>query len=340
MRSRSRSNRRIESALIICVVVVVCSLSSHITIHLLKVKTTYSGFRLYGGDAQKRLAILHGSSLAYGGVDWAKVAERVGCRIETWATPGSSPAEWEVQDRRRSREVLQAFIVVSTYDLNECSLCDFRANIVPLGQSIADLWQTRSDWPFCKRLLSEYAVMSIRKLFPTVGRSDGVMTGIRDHLHNFFRGRRGGDSGESVRFGAGGVPEIRERLSEWSVARLQRRLVLMRSALQGRHTFNGPKKMALTRLLQRAASQGPVTLVAVPVSPIYQEEFLSAEVKANFEAALSELQRSCPQANVIRLDHIPALQDNALFSDLVHLNVYGQRIATALFLKQLHTTQP
>lgn len=114
----------------------------------------------------------------------------------------------------------------------------------------------------------------------------------------------------------------------------------MRSACEGRHTFNGPKKMALTRLVKRAEDQGPIIFVVVPVSPAYQKEFLTPEVMAEFETVLTELHQLCPRARLVRVDQIPAIRDDALFSDLVHLNIYGRQIATAAFFRQLDTPQP
>jgi len=339
MKGKWRLNRRLELALIVCIAAAICSAASHATIRLLKIRFTHGGNHHYGPKDQKALTILHGSSLAYSGLDWDRVADRVGGAIESWATAGSSPAEWEFQ-HRRSPDATRTFIVVDPYDLNEYILCDFRADIVPLSQAISDLWRVRAEWPFCKRVLSQYPVRFVRKLFPTVGRSDGVMTGIRDWLQKMIQGQNGADSSEAVRFGAVGMSEVEERLSDWAPARLQRRLVGMRSACQGKHSFNGPKQMALARLVQRAKSQGPVTFVVVPVSPTYQREFLTPNVREEFEAALAKLHQLCPQATFVRLDGIPALQSDACFSDLVHINKYGQQIATPAFLSQLGTPPP
>ena len=339
MNQTTRLRSKLELALILCVAAVLCSATSHVAVRLLKIRYTHGGKHHYGPKNQQARTILHGSSLAYSGLDWNRVAERLGGAIDSWAVPGSSPAEWEV-NHCRSPEASRTFIVVSPYDLNEYSLCDFRADIVPLSRAISDLWRGGGDWPFRKRVLAQYPVMLVRRLFPTVGRSDGVMTGVRDLLQETFRGKSDVVSNEGVRFGISGVSESGEKLSEWSPARLQRRLVVMRCACQGRHVFSGPKKMALTRLVQRAIAQGPITFVVVPVSPIYQEEFMTPTVRTEFEAVLAELHQLCPQARLVRLDQIPDLQDNALFSDLVHLNMYGQHIGTVVFLSQLCTSEP
>ena len=327
-------NRKLEFALILCAVVAACSAASHAAIRFLKIRATHGGYHHYGPKEQKALSILHGSSLAYDGLDWGEISEALGGAIVSWATPGSSPPEWEVQ-HRRSPGVTRTWVVISPYDLNEYLLCDFRADIVPLTQALRDLWRTDADWQFCKRIISQYPMMVVRKIFPTVGRSDGVMTGVRDWLQKLVQGQSSVDSGDVRKFGSTGASEVKERLSDWPPSRLQRRLVLMRSACQGRHTFNGPKKLALTRLLQQARHHGAVTCVVMPVSPIYQKEFLTPKVRQDFEAVLAELQQQSPRAMLIRLDQLPEFQDNALFSDFVHLNSYGQQIATAAFLSQL-----
>ena len=175
--------------------------------------------------------------------------------------------------------------------------------------------------------------MLVRKLFPTVGRSDGVMTGIRDRIQNAY-GQRTEQTSEDPKFGPTNKSEIKEKLTDWSPARLQRRLVLMRSKCQGKHSYNGLKRLALTRLLERASHSGDVTVLVVPVSPIYQKEFLTPSVVAEFEQAIESTEDCCAKAKFIRLDRVPSLQDGQLFADLVHLNTSGQRIATAAFLEE------
>jgi len=109
----------------------------------------------------------------------------------------------------------------------------------------------------------------------------------------------------------------------------------MPSACQGKHAFSGPKRLALLRLTQRAEAQGQVVLVVMPVSPIYQKEFLQPRVLREFEAALADLQWRRPQVQIVRLDQLPKLNESQLFSDLVHINMYGQEIATKAFLNEL-----
>lgn len=325
-------------AFILIFAVVIASLSSHLIVWRLKIKASWGGRHHYGLSDQRVLTILHGSSVAYSGIDWQKVARALDTPIESWASPGSTPSEWE-QMHLRSPEISRTFIVVSPVDLNEHSLCDFRAEIVPLDQTIRDLWQIEANWPFSKKVLSQYPIRVVRTLFPTVGRSDGVMTGVRDQLKKFAQMGNGEEEREGFRFDAAGASALEERVSDWSPGRLQRRMVLARAQNQGKHSFNGLKKVAVTRLIQKARQQGEVTWIVLPVSPLYQNEFLTSAVIQNFEMALVDLKRSCPSAKLIRLDQLSRLQNNDLFTDFVHMNRFGQKIATAVFLSELENNR-
>ena len=115
----------------------------------------------------------------------------------------------------------------------------------------------------------------------------------------------------------------------------------MRTKCQGMHSYDGLKKIALIRLLQRVSHQGEVLLLVVPVSPTYQREFLTPNVIQQFEQTISEIQQLYPETRLIRLDQLATLEDDDVFQDLVHLNTSGQRIATAALLEQLakHVSQ-
>jgi len=254
--------------------------------------------------------------------------------METWPVAGGSPAEGEVF-QERAPHATRTFIVVSAYDLNENWLCDFHADIVPLSETIRNLRQCGAPWPFCKRVLSQYPLMVARKLFPTAGRSDGVMVGIRSKLLKLFHTSTAAGQDDAPQLGDTGTSLIRDKVTDWSEARLERRLVLMRSSCQGKQSFDGMKKNALIRMLQRAERQGQSVLVVLPVSPIYQKEFLNSDVVHDFEETLADVRRHCPRTQIIRLDPITALHDNGLFWDSVHMNMYGQQIATTALLKQM-----
>lgn len=319
---------------VICIAVIIAALCSHMTVRLLKIKASWGGNKFYGATSQKASNILYGSSVANYGIYWPKVSEAFGNPIVSWASPGSSPSEWE-HTHRHSVDVSRSFIVVSPVDLNEYTLCDFRAEIVPLSQSIRDLWNVSADWPFSKIVLSQYPIKAVRILFPTVGRSDGVMTGIRDQIKRLAGRGSSGEAGEAVGFGLEDDLAPDDRLSNWTPGRFQRRMVGARAQCQGKYSFNGIKKAALMRIFQKAHEQGEVIWIVIPVAPSYQKEFLTPAVREDFEKALTDLQRSWPKAKMVRLDQLPLLQDDGMFFDFVHLNRYGQKIATDAFLAQL-----
>lgn len=308
---------------------------SHSMVRLLGIRTGGMGYKLLASGNEKPLALAAGSSLMVGGLSWKQISQECGVGIENWFVAGSSPSEWEAF-QERSPEARLTFIVVSVYDLNEDFLCDYRAAVAPLSLSIRDLRESRADWQFSKRLLSQYPRELVRVLFPTVGRSDGVMTGLRDAVRK-MAGRwiaMDSEAGPTISSGADSADEEikTEKLTDWSKDRLLRRMTLMRAACGDRHTFNGPKKLALLRMLRVAAKQGRVIVIVLPVSPLYKREFLAPEVVERFEAALTDAQSGTPEALWLRLDEIPDLHSNDYFWDLVHMNSEGQRIATKAFL--------
>ena len=50
---------------------------------------------------------------------------------------------------------------------------------------------------------------------------------------------------------------------------------------------------------------------------------------------MAEARGSVPEATWVRLDRLEGLTSSEYFFDLVHLNAYGQRIATPEFVKAL-----
>jgi len=176
-------------------------------------------------------------------------------------------------------------------------------------------------------------------LFPTVGRSDGVMVGLRGKMAKWLSPwtKIEAEAGPAIAVEdkPGTENEQTEKLTEWAQARLLRRLALMRSACGGKHRFDGPKKLALLRMLQQADQQGEVVVVVLPVSGVYTREFLNPSVTAEFEATLAAARQAVPRARWCRVDQIPQLNDDANFWDLVHLNQSGQQIATQAFLHDL-----
>jgi hypothetical protein len=279
-----------------------------------------------------------GSSLLQFAVSWAAVSETLGQGIETWGVAGSSPVEWEVS-QAMATNYNKMIIGVSVYDLNEHSLSDSRANIVPLTQTIADLWHSRSNWEFSKRSLGQYPLASLRLLFPTAGRSDATLVGVRRKLKLLMHSTSGEDDravgAVLLKQGVLQFDDDPTRVSDWPVARGLRRVALMRTAIQGKHAFNGPKSLALHRMIRRALVRGDVIIVVVPVAAAYAREFLTPTIVRHFEDALASTQRA--GVHFVRLDRLSSLQySNDYFSDLVHLNSDGRRLATEAFVAELN----
>jgi hypothetical protein len=161
------------------------------------------------------------------------------------------------------------------------------------------------------------------------------MVGLRAKLQKFAGRAALGEAGEAPQFGGISRPELLEKISDWSPARIERRMVLTRASCSGKYSFSGLKKQALLRMLQQATEQGPVTLIVMPMAPVYLKEFLTPTAMREFDRALTDVQRSHPEVQMIRLDQLAALNDNDRFYDFFHLNTSGQQIATAVFLSEL-----
>ena len=326
--------------LVLCSCVALTAIASHLVCNYLRIRVGAVGYKLLAKGNQRPFALAEGSSLMLDGLSWNRISNAFGQGIENWFVAGSSPCEWEPLQHRSSNARL-TFIVVSAYDLNEYFLCDYRAEVVSLNQSIKTLWKSGADWAFSKRTLSQYPLQYLRFLFPTLGRSDGVMVGTRERLGELLRPwlKIKSETGPAIGAGSDTVGEEVKtgRLTEWSEARILRRLALMRSACLGKHTFNGPKKLAFLRMLQRAQQQGNIIVVVLPVFPAYAKEFLSPETTRQFEDALSDVEGRVPQANWVHLEKLPTLHSDNYFWDLVHMNADGQQIATDEFLRQIHT---
>ena len=323
-------------AAILCVAIATSAIGSHLVVSLLKIKASWGAgnYRTYGQPSAKSPAGLYGSSLAYSAINWNKVSIALRVPVGRWPIPGSTPSEWE-QMQKRSGDMSRSFVVFSIVDLNEYSLCDFRAEIVPLGQTLTDLWPLEADRRYVKRVLSQYPISALRVLFPTVGRSDGVMTGIRDEARRILGGAAQRDGGEAFSFPPDTALAPEEKVTDWAPGRFERRMALMRAACDGKHAFDRLKMAALTRLLQRTRAKGSVTVVVLPASPYYQREFVDERVRRDFERALGSLRAGSPDTTWIRLDQVPELQNNALFADFVHENRNGQEISTRVFMEQL-----
>jgi hypothetical protein len=327
--------RNMNFVVILSAVAAISIISCHFLVTWLGIASTFGRHWEIGPKNDRPFIFLAGSSLAGDGLSWSRISDMLNVRIGGWGVAGSSTSEWE-QFQHRATEAKMTVIVVSVYDLNENILCDFRAELVPFEQTVKDLWQSRADWPFIKRLLGTYPLSHIRAVFPTAGRSDGIMVGLREKFNSMLMKRPDYEPGAMPTLSFNNAVSIKdtreEKISDWPPGRMLRRLSGMRSSFQGRHAFNGPKKLAFLRMLHSAQEQGEVVVVVLPVSPAYENEFMTTEFKIEFENALAEAKRTVPQAHWIRLDQLDELNSNENFWDLVHMNMYGQKIATKVFL--------
>ena len=331
-------NRRLQLMIIMCMVASITAIFSHIVISWLKIETSFGGHWLLEPEASQQSVLMAGSSLAGDGLLWRRISDERKLRIEGWGVAGSSPSEWE-QFQYLATQAKLTILVVSAYDLNEHFLSDFRADIVPLRQTITDLWQIQADWSYGKRLLSQYFLSCLRMTFPTAGRSDGVMVGVREKVNKMAY------SGFSLESEAGPTLSLnnspttqdykKESITDWPPGKMLRRLTALRTGSQGKHEFNGPKKLALLRMLRQAQEQGRALVVVLPVSPAYEKEFLIPEVRRKFEGALTDIQNNMPEVHWVRIDQVKELNSNEYFWDLVHMNSNGQTLATEAFLREI-----
>jgi hypothetical protein len=225
--------------------------------------------------------------------------------------------------------------------LNENYLCEFRANLVPITQAIRDLRQAHCDRRFSRRVLGQYPMIYLRFLFPTAGKSDRLLVGVRRKLLEIARlPPTEEDKTNFLVLPKAGVLKFgysKVRLSAWPAGKAVRRLAGLRGEIHGEHRFDGPKKLAFFRMLQRAQQHAHLIVAVMPVAPMYSRELVTPEVSARFEILLAEAQRVAPQAQFIRLDKLPELNSDDYFGDFVHLNGAGRQIVTEAFLKQLRT---
>ncbi len=323
--------------LILCVTLLIVSAASHAAVRWLKLKVTPCFYRVFGPDGAKPVAVVFGSSPAFDGLDWGQISLALGGGVENWGIFSSSPSEWEIM-QRRSPSMTHTFIGISPLDEDEYLLCDFRADIVPFREALAQTFDAGLDWQYRKRVLSQYPLNLARKIFPTAGRADGVLVGVRRQLQQLTGHSLGVDAGAAPLFGGMGANNVQDKVSDWTPARIQRRIAIMETSCGGRHSFHGPKRQALIRMLQQASRQGRVTLIVLPVSPIYEKQFLTPKVMRDFEASITELTAMFPDLNTVRLDALPQLNLDDVYYDFVHMNGAGARIATAALLAQLQSS--
>ncbi len=334
--------RRIQLGVTAAVVVAITSLLSHSLVDWLGIRTGVVKHRVVGEGQPGPTAYMAGSSLLFDCLALERVSKQFQQGMETWFVAGSSPSEWEPFQTQAGTARL-TLIGISAYDLNEEFLCDFRSQVVSLPQAARDLAAIQASWPLTKRVISQYPLKYVRFLFPTAGRSAGVMGGLKEQMGRALKPWMEVESEAGPKMpalNAGDVPpEELEKISDWSTGTMLRWVTKMRSACHGRHSYDGLKKLAFLRILEKAEEQGRVIVVVLPVSPAYSREFLAGQVPQAFERALADAEKSAPKVQWVRLDQVPGLNSNDNFWDLVHMNTYGRRAATDAFLTKCSTLE-
>lgn len=335
--------RKSQLAIALMVAMVIAACGSHFLAKWLSLKTTAGQKFIIGKPDGKSSAFLAGSSLATYGISWDDIAAQQDVAISVWGIAGSSPFEWE-QFQPKAPDARVSYIVVSAYDLDEGMICDFRADLVPVGQAIKTLADAHTDWAYMKRDISQYPMTWLRTLFPTLGRSRGIMGDLRIKLGKLVKSSRPekseGAAGPRLQFGKTAVVDeyALEKISEWPKSKLTGKVAAMRASYQTSQSFNGPKELAFDRMLEYAEQRGRAIVVVLPVSQSYAKEFLSSKSAHDFEDALAERQKKNPRVQWVRLDQMQGMTADDNFCDLVHMNLNGQKRATDLFLEWLKQT--
>lgn len=326
------------------VAVTIAAIGSHLLAGWLKLKTKAGQAYTIGTSKARPPAFLAGSSLASYGVLWEEISNQIGREIRVWGVAGSSPFEWE-QFQSKAPEVETTFIVVSAYDLDEAMICDFRAAVVPIGHTVKTLLATSASADYVKDTLGQYPLTWLRALFPTLGRSKGVLGDLRIRISKLLKPARATAetaAGPRLEFAnVGVIDEYKlQRISAWPESKTVGKLAAIRSGFQGARSFGGVKQQALVRMLHYARQRGQTVVIVLPVSPAYAKEFMPPELVCQFEESLREAQHNVPEAQWLRLDHLPVLASDDNFCDLVHINLFGQKIATEALQAWLSQVRP
>ena len=329
-------NRGGQLIVVLTAVLVSSSLLSHAIVRVLDIRSAVIDRGKINADATGRPALVLGSSLTFFGVSFRETAKAMQRPIFTRSTGGCSPCELEPL-AREVPEATRLIIGVSIFDLNESNLSDSRPKLVPFTQTFDDLRASHSNWTDTKRVLWSYPLPWIQRVFPVAGNSTLVMVSLRDTIRTLRK--RQADPKPELRLSFkteedAGRPE---KLSDWDAGRVGRNLTQLNGAGLAHGRFDGPKSLALARILRHAAHQEPTVVLVLPVSPPYRQTFADENSADHFEMALERMRAADPHLQVIRLDREPALQPAEVFWDLVHLNDDGRRIATRLVVGQLST---
>src|SRR5438046_399110 len=133
------ASRKTHFALVICLAIFAAVLTDNVVaVWLAMPRIGAPSYRRIGPQNGPQVLVA-GSLLLLFGISWPAVSEALAQGIESWGLGGSSPPVWELfQDRAGNTNL--TIIGVSTYDLNEYHVCDLCGTLVPVTQSIRDLW--------------------------------------------------------------------------------------------------------------------------------------------------------------------------------------------------------
>lgn len=332
-------NRRLRLVLVLLVATMIAAAASHLVVTWLKVHTKASELLIFGKPNGRPPAFFAGSSLAGYGIDWEQIAKQTDTEIISWGVAGGTPTEFE-QFQKKVPEARTTYIVVSAHDFNEANVCDFRASLVPLSDTVKTLLAVHADWSYSQRALAQYPMTRFRTLFPTIGRSRAIMGLLHEKMAKLIR-----PSADQIETEVGprldvgkekSVDNYRlQRVSDWHESKIVSKGIAERAGFQGGDSFDGPKRLAFERMLQYGCKRGRTIVLVLPESAAYSKELLTQDDVQKYEAELANVQRRYPKVEWLRLDQMPGLNSDENYCDLVHMNVYGQEVATKAFLAWL-----
>jgi hypothetical protein len=314
-------------------VLVLCSAFSHLAARALKLRTQPISLLTFGNTNLPVTGAVGGSSLTFYGIEWNEVSHHLDTGMVGYGVPGGSVVELEVLQRRLPA-ARWTFLGVSLFDLNENSISDFRADVVPFSDALESLRESRSSWAHGKRVISQYPIKYLRTVFPTAGRSVAFMVGFRTELRARLRQQPALETTDRAVISNQSNPH-QDGINTWPPARRLRNLASLRSHAGAELVFGGQTWNSLQRYLERGSQQGRVILVVIPESPTYRAEMVSPATLQQFETRLTEIRQRFPDVLCVRLDQAAELDSDALYWDLVHLNAPGQTIATRVLLARL-----
>lgn len=320
-----------QFVLLLLFVLLLSAIGSHLVMFVLGIREKAVQNWSVGTAQTGPAAQLLGSSMTYFALDRTNISTQLKSPLECQWVSAASSCEVEIL-ARKFPGAKTTIVALSLYDQNERILSDYRSDIVPLSQTVRDLWTSGSDWSFAKRTLAQYPLKYVRTLFPTSGRSFRVMTATQARVLALLRGERQPEL-TIVDFDNPSLANI----TDWTPSELVGKVTIIRNFCQGRHQFNGPKSLAFKRLVADAAKRGRVVVIILPVSPEYRRQLLSNETLQQFEKSLADVRAATPQATWLRIDQLPELNDDSCYGDLVHMGAKGKRLATDAVCRALST---